>query len=192
VTATHPLTWDDLRPLPDERLVELARAARAARPQGEVTACRCVSLLLVRHQPLVRAVCARSSPREKLDDVCQDAQARLWLTVCHGTRPIENVPALLTVICRRAVATMLERRSHRVASAPLGDWDASVDDVVEFDDWVFSMLARLSARDRAIVTGRALEGRSAAEVGAELGMEPNAVHVAYHRALARLQKELTG
>jgi RNA polymerase sigma factor (sigma-70 family) len=192
VTETHPLTWDDLQPLADERLVEVARAALNSGAAGEMTARSCASLLLSRHSRLVRAVCARSLPREQVDDVCQDAHLRFWITVRYGVRPIENVPALLTVICRRSVATMLESRRRRPSTAPLGEWDAAADDVVEFDDWVVTMLGRLGPRDRAIVTGRALKGHSAAEVGDQLGMAANAVHVAYHRALARLEKELTG
>lgn len=48
------------------------------------------------------------------------------------------------------------------------------------------MLASLPQRQRQIVQGISIEGRSASEVGAGLGMSEGAVRVALHRALKAL------
>jgi RNA polymerase sigma-70 factor (ECF subfamily) len=48
------------------------------------------------------------------------------------------------------------------------------------------MLAALDGRQRLIVEQVSLAGRSAAEVGGQLGMSEGAVRVALHRALKRL------
>jgi RNA polymerase sigma-70 factor (ECF subfamily) len=50
------------------------------------------------------------------------------------------------------------------------------------------LIAQLSPRQQAIVRGIAIDGRSASEVGGEVGMTEGAVRVALHRAL----KELAG
>jgi RNA polymerase sigma-70 factor (ECF subfamily) len=48
------------------------------------------------------------------------------------------------------------------------------------------MLGALDERQRLIVEQISLEGRSAAEVGTQLGMSEGAVRVALHRALKKL------
>ncbi|AXC50917.1 hypothetical protein DRW48_15635 [Paracoccus suum] len=48
------------------------------------------------------------------------------------------------------------------------------------------LLARLPPREAAILRATALEGHTAAEAGADLGMTEGAVRVALHRALRRL------
>ncbi len=48
------------------------------------------------------------------------------------------------------------------------------------------LLAKLPARDRQIVQAMSIEGRSAKEAGAALGMTEGAVRVALHRALKSL------
>ena len=53
-------------------------------------------------------------------------------------------------------------------------------------------LASLQERPRAIVRAIAIEGRSAAQVGADLGMNEGAVRVALHRALKDLAARFRG
>ncbi len=53
-------------------------------------------------------------------------------------------------------------------------------------------LASLPERPRAIVRAIAIEGRSAAQVGADLGMNEGAVRVALHRALKDLAARFRG
>lgn len=53
-------------------------------------------------------------------------------------------------------------------------------------------LASLPERPRAIVRAIAIEGRSAAQVGADLGMNEGAVRVALHRALKDLAAKFRG
>ncbi len=49
-----------------------------------------------------------------------------------------------------------------------------------------SLLANLPEKQRSIVEGMTIEGRSAREVGVALGMSEGAVRVALHRALKSL------
>lgn len=94
----------------------------------------------------------------------------------------------LDAVARHKVIDSLRRRGKRT--------DVELDTVadklaVAGDDGadgldVATVLAALDRRHRTIVEGMSLEGRSAAEVGAELNMSEGAVRVALHRALKLL------
>lgn len=54
------------------------------------------------------------------------------------------------------------------------------------------LISQLSRRQQAIVRGIAIDGRSASEVGREVGMTEGAVRVALHRALKELARLFRG
>lgn len=54
------------------------------------------------------------------------------------------------------------------------------------------MLGSLGERQEKLVRALSLEGRTAAEVGRELGLSEGAVRVALHRALRELSRRFRG
>jgi RNA polymerase sigma-70 factor (ECF subfamily) len=54
------------------------------------------------------------------------------------------------------------------------------------------LISQLNQRDQVIVRGIAIDGRSASEVGGEVGLTEGAVRVALHRALGKLARLFRG
>lgn len=100
----------------------------------------------------------------------------------------------LTAIVRHKAIDALRRRGSRVEleiesvahelAAPLEDDGLKLD--------IETALATLDGRQRALVEQMSLQGRTASEVGAALGMTEGAVRVALHRALKTLAAKLNG
>jgi len=93
-------------------------------------------------------------------------------------------------IAKRCIADALAAPTH----LPIGERDEPVGDDQEGDavrrlDLV-EALARLEGRERELLALRYGAGLSSREIGGIVGLEPNAVDVALHRARRRLRDEL--
>ena len=60
----------------------------------------------------------------------------------------------------------------------------------ERHDRLWQALAALPPRDRQLIVLRGLEGHAIREIATLLGLRPNTVTVAYHRACAKLKGQL--
>lgn len=108
----------------------------------------------------------------------------------HTWRDTEPVAPWLYAIARYKAADAWRRRGR--PSVPIEDLaevladERAGDTTAERDLGV--LLGGLDGRSAGIVRAIGIEGQSAAEVGAELGLSEGAVRVAYHRAMGRLRR----
>jgi RNA polymerase sigma-70 factor (ECF subfamily) len=122
------------------------------------------------------------------EDIVQEA-----LLAVHLKRetwdPSRPVGPWLRAIARHKLADHLRRRGFH-DHVDIDDWADAPELAVETEtpDVIDSrrLLASLPERQRAIVREISLEGHSAADVAARLGMTEGAVRVALHRALKAL------
>jgi RNA polymerase sigma-70 factor (ECF subfamily) len=177
----------------EERLSELMRAARA----GDGVAYRqFLSEAGGMLRASARAALARAGRgNAEVEDIVQETLLAIHLKRDSWSedRPISP---WLNAIARYKLVDALRRLGVRRA--------IPIDDVVEellapqetppVDADVRRLVDGLPERSRRIVVAMSIEGRSAAEVGRDVGMKEGAVRVALHRALkelARLYREGT-
>lgn len=135
-----------------------------------------------------RGLTAAGRPREDCEDIVQETLLAMHLKrdTWDERQPLEP---WLRAIARHKLVDHLRRRGF----ADHVDIDDHIDTLAtpvsgEEGDRADArqMLAGLPERQRRIVEGISIEGQSAREVGARLGMSEGAVRVALHRALKAL------
>lgn len=162
---------------------------------GDQTAYRTLLTEIVPHvRGQARRVLARHhGGGSMLDDVVQETLLAIHLKRASWDRSMAFLPWLNAIVRYKSLDVM--RRSvmrgevdldHIVetAATPAQDDDNHIDSQ--------RILALLDGRDRQIVEQMSLAGRSAADVGRQLGLSEGAVRVALHRALKRLARTLRG
>lgn len=168
---------------------DLSALMRAAR-QGDDEAYR---RLLVRVAAWLRIVARRglvSAGRgvAESEDIVQETLLAMHLKreTWDASRPIEP---WLRAIARHKLADHLRRRGAS-DHVDIDDWSNSLQAAVEVEAEAVvdsrRLLESLPERQRVIVQEISVEGRSALEVGRQLGMSEGAVRVALHRALKAL------
>jgi RNA polymerase sigma factor (sigma-70 family) len=189
----HPASLEDLVQLDD---VELVRRAQAAGGPGATaadreTAKRCLSLVLLRHSGTIRAVIAGKVPSDVVDDLESDVSVRFVATVGRGGA-ISNPAGLLVRMAQRVRADHLDGRRP---TASLDGWAPGIEDPeleqAANEQVVEEMLGCLTERQRVAVWERIIEGRSGEEVAAMLSTSRGNIDVIVHRALRRLQQEMS-
>jgi RNA polymerase sigma factor (sigma-70 family) len=190
----HPRSVSDLEHLGDAALAALARACISnGDPAERETASRCAGLLVFRHRDLVRTVIAAKVPAADADDVESAVLARFATAIYTGP-PIHNPAGLLVRIAMWARADHHDRR-RRSETTRLEDWDDAQPDPkldgIAVEAAVEELLAPLSERQREVVCGRLLDGRSSAEVATRLGTTAGNVDVILHRALGKMREAAT-
>lgn len=168
---------------------EAADLLRAAN-RGNATAYRrLLELLAPRLRALVRRGLARA---RRSDSDCEDIVQETLLAI-HLKRATwdESQPLMpwVNAIAHYKLVDALRRQGFREhVPLELHENHASFEiqeeatRVTEASD----LLSRLPPRQREIVVGMAIEGRSAREIGDKLGMADGAVRVSLHRALKAL------
>jgi RNA polymerase sigma-70 factor (ECF subfamily) len=169
--------------------------------------------LVVLYAPLVAAWCRRwGVAQQDVTDVVQDVFAAVAKNVARFRKeqPHDSFRAWLATIARNKVHDYFRRRGEEPAAAggteawqrisqvcdPLNDDLASGDagDEPEFGDLLRQALESIrqefQERTWQAFWRTVVEGKSAAEAGEELTMQPGAVRVAKSRVLWRLRKEL--
>ncbi len=187
----HPRHPDDLASLDDAELVQLAQRSLPLGDAERETARRCVGLVLIRRRDLVRTVIAAKVPFDAVDDLESAVFARFASKV-YACDAITNAAGLLV---RMAMFLRADFHADRPAAEnPLEEWDAGADDQAlanaADEAAVDELLAPLSERQRDVVWKRIIEGRSSAEVAAQLETTPGNVDVIVHRALNRMRETL--
>jgi DNA-directed RNA polymerase specialized sigma24 family protein len=171
--------------------VVLAELRRYLAADARLSGLLC-GLLWQRHERTLDAYVRRLG-RDVADDALGDVQVR-FVRWCYGTAPLsaDTMLPIARTMAKRAVADVIRRRQP---SVPLDDVDAvDGDDVLDRladVDALEAILRRVAPRDRRIIEAM-LDDVPDADLAAELGIEPNALYVARHRALARLRSTLEG
>ena len=130
--------------------------------------------------PVFRFALALTNDLSEADDVAQEAFVRLWsrrATIDWG----EPVLGWLLVTARR-IALDRFRRLGTAPAAPAGIDAATVERFVDLR----SELARLTSTERTAILLSAVEGWSADEIGAALGISAGAVRASASRGRAKL------
>ncbi len=158
---------------------------------GDQPAYRALLVAIAPHvRGTVRRVLARSGRGQaEIEDVVQETLLAVHLKRASWDPSLPFTPWLNAVTRYKAI-DVLRRIGSRgeveldgvadIVAAP----EASGDDVIDAQ----RLLASLDGRQRLIVEQMSVAGRSAAELGEQLGMSEGAVRVALHRALKRLAK----
>ena len=133
-------------------------------------------------------------PADEIDDLIQEAYARLWSEDCDFTR-IRNARAFLYSVVRNAAQDQI-RRARVVQFEYIGELDVLVLDEAPGPERCLSArqeyerlleaLAKLTPRRRAVYQLRKFEGLSQKEIGRRLGIEEKTVENLLGRAQAQV------
>ena len=169
-----------------ENLSPLMRAAN----RGDDAAYRQVLTTIARHLRVVvlRGLARVGQGPEDCEDIVQDALLAMHLKR-HTWDEAQPLMPWVRAIAHHKLVDHLRRKGFRQhvniddyaesLGAPIPENEGAQHDCVR-------LLADIPARERRIVEGISIEGRSAREVGLELGMTEGAVRVALHRVLKAL------
>ncbi|WP_375691095.1 sigma-70 family RNA polymerase sigma factor [Pseudooceanicola sp. LIPI14-2-Ac024] len=141
--------------------------------------------------PVIRNIVrARSGGVDEAEDIVQEVLLAIYAKR-HTWREADPVTPWLYAIARYKTVDLFRRRRGGVP-VPIDDMaevlpDDSVGDVTAARD-LAGLLGRIDEKSAGIVRAVGIEGESAGEVGARLGMSEGAVRVAYHRAMQRLKE----
>jgi RNA polymerase sigma-70 factor (ECF subfamily) len=150
------------------------------------------------HPKLLRYLCARE-PR-----AAEDLEGEVWLAVAHGIARFsggeESFRAWVFSIARRRLADF-RRTGARRATAPVpmeqldrpsgDDPEAAVLEDLSAEATSAFVAATLPHDQAEIVLLRVIGGLTVDQVAALMGKRPGTIRVLQHRALRRLQAELT-
>jgi RNA polymerase sigma-70 factor (ECF subfamily) len=145
--------------------------------------------------PLLRRMASRGLSRsglgsEDVEDVVQETLLALHLKRQTWDESKPLLPWVRAIAHNKLVDNLRRRGRHvHVSVSDIGDLaaDEPPPDAMNGVD-AERVLARLKARERAIVVAISLEGASARQVAERLGMTEVAVRVALHRALQSLAR----
>jgi RNA polymerase sigma-70 factor (ECF subfamily) len=173
---------------------EWSRLMRVAL-DGDQVAYKTLLAALVPHvRGMVRHVLARSGRGQaEVEDIVQETLLAVHLKRTTWDRSMPLTPWLNAVTRHKTIDLL-----RRVGARGEVDLDDAVETLAAPDDGgesqldVQRMLSVLDGRQRQIVEQVSLAGRSAAEVGGQLGMSEGAVRVALHRALKQLARTFKG
>ena len=127
-------------------------------------------------------------------DIAEEAEQSAWAVAYRRLKDLRDPGRLrawlMSVAANEARQIVRSRRRRTVRELSVVDPTAPLDvDRAALID-LGEALARLDARDRAIVGMRFIGGFDSAEIGREMGMTASAVRVRLHRLLERLRKDL--
>jgi RNA polymerase sigma factor (sigma-70 family) len=189
----HPASHEELVQLDDVELVRRAQTASGAGASAadRETAKRCLTVVLLRHSGTIRAVIASKVPLDAVDDLQSNVSVRFVAAVGRG-RPIFNPAGLLVRMAQRVRADHL---AGRRPTTSLDGWEPAYEepDLEQSANQqsLEQILACLNERQRIAVLERIVEGRSGEEVADMLNTTRGNIDVIVHRALRRLQQELS-
>ena len=140
--------------------------------------------------PVIRGIVrARTRGAEDGEDIVQEVLLAIHAKR-HTWREDEPVTPWLYAIARYKAADAGRRRGRQGGHVPIGDMEdilpEEAGDTTAARDLAV-LLDRIDDRSARIVRDMGIRGHSAAEVGADLGMNEGALRVAYHRAMVRLK-----
>jgi RNA polymerase sigma factor (sigma-70 family) len=185
----------------DRRDTELLHKLRRARERGDESEERAViGLLLVGWQGKVEAQQRiwGLSPSDA-EEVTGDWMIRMTKLLMRKARFNGPFGAVALENAHWERRDFIRRKKRRPSETPEGDSEPS-NDRSDFGDEGFEIdnapseiltnaVARLSDRERKILSGFFGEDRAGADVAAELGMTPEAFRIAQYRAIGKIRKQ---
>lgn len=169
----------------NDRWGDLLRRAN----RGEASA---YAAFLTEVTPAIRTiVLGRSGAADGSEDIVQEVLLAIHAKR-HTWRETDPVAPWLYAIARYKTADAYRRLRRGGRQVPIEDLAEQLPDEAQGDPTAARDLGRLldgiDDRSAQIVRAVGVEGRSAGDVGASLGMSEGAVRVAYHRAMTRLRR----
>jgi RNA polymerase sigma factor (sigma-70 family) len=163
-------------------VAELVRRARRGDREayGEL-----VEMIWPRLVALARAILAGD---DEAEDIVQEALVGAWTKLDSLRRP-EKFPAWIRRIVSRRCYAHLRRSRATATPVPGQSSEQRVEPRLDGID-VRRVLQRLAPRQRAVMYLTLVEGHSAREAAAVLGILPATARVHRHRALAHLRRSL--
>jgi len=152
--------------------------------------------LIARHQTRVLQIARQIvRDREAAQDIAQEALVRAFRALA-SLRDGERFGPWLNTITRRVAAQWLRDENHRpepmdgglVRGLPVL-WETPPEPPTELVERVRAALAVLSERERRAMILYYLEGRSCAEIAAELGVSNGSVRLILHHSRRKVRKE---
>jgi RNA polymerase sigma factor (sigma-70 family) len=173
-----------LRREPDERLAELV--ALGSEDAFEA--------IVHRYRPALVRHCARVIGPDDADEAVQDALLKAHRALAAGTA-VHSLGAWLHAIAHNSALALLRarrpaaeyRQQHEGGQSPLGAPGLAERERLEA---LVAALLSLPARQRRALVMRELEGRSYAEIGADLEASDGAVRQLLNRARASIRERL--
>jgi RNA polymerase sigma-70 factor (ECF subfamily) len=151
--------------------------------------------LVERYRRLVAALVARAGPRGETDDLVQEVFLDAYRKRDTLGDPGKFKGWIVQVALNRARMRGRRQRVEQAAlprlARPATAEDAPALEREEERRRTIDALGDLPDDMRAVVTLRYLEGRSAPEIAATLGITPEAVRMRLSRALAKLRERLS-
>lgn len=191
MARTDERTLEDARNARDEdRLGDMMRLALGGDSAVYATLLKDIAALA---RGNARAMLRRRGQSDAdLEDIVQDVLLAVHLKrdTWDTSRPFG--PWLGAIVRHKLVDTMRKRRLGDVSVDEIADVLPAQNAAPSDGHDVERTLATLPERPRSIVRAIAIEERSAAQVGADLGMNEGAVRVALHRALKDLAARFRG
>ncbi|MCU0259052.1 MAG: RNA polymerase sigma factor, partial [Solirubrobacteraceae bacterium] len=172
-----------LRTQSDERLAQMTAAGHDRAFEAIVDRYR---------RPLLRYAKRMLKEEARAEDVVQAAMVSAWAALREGVAVRDLRPWLYRIVHNGALNAM--KRPTAEPLAEHADHRAGPDDVIERRDEVrraFGGIAELPERQRAALLAVAFDGRSAAEVGEDLGLQDTAVRQLVSRARSSLRAAAT-
>ena len=125
---------------------------------------------------------------DEAEDLVQDALVHAWPRLGSLRQPARFPAWIRRIVSRRCFAHL---RRRRAAADPAPEMHAAPRSAAPLEGIdVRRVLGRLAPRQRAVIYLTLVEGYSAGEAAAALGILPATARVHRHRAMARLRDEL--
>jgi RNA polymerase sigma-70 factor (ECF subfamily) len=127
-------------------------------------------------------------------DVAEEAEQAAWAIACRRLKDLRDPerlrPWLMSVAANEARQIVRSRRRRTIRELAVVDRDAppNPDRAALID--LSNALAKLDARDRALIGLRYIAGLDSAEIGRALGLSASGVRARLARLLGRLREEL--
>lgn len=142
--------------------------------------------------PRLRRVIARKIPPSEIEDVLQETLVSIHKArhTYDGNRPL--IPWVMSIASFRMTdhlrKTYRERRHRHVDITDYENLLEAVTNTPAESELMTEMLEVLEQRERKILSLLHVEGYTAKQAGAQLGMKESAVKVAAHRAIKKIRE----
>jgi RNA polymerase sigma-70 factor (ECF subfamily) len=147
-------------------------------------------IVAAHHEDMARVAYLVSGSLDQAEDAVQSAWAIAWRRLDTLRDPARLRPWLMSVAANEARQLARSDRRRAVRELRLADpeGEARTEHAALVD--LANALARLDARDRALIGLRYVAGMDSASIGREMGLSASGVRVRLHRLLGRLREEL--
>jgi RNA polymerase sigma-70 factor, ECF subfamily len=168
---------------------ERRRTLVASASRGDADALE--ELVLAHHEDMVRLCAVITRDLDLAHEAVQAAWTKAWRKLATVRDPGRVRAWLLTIAANEARQLLRRRRRHQLVEIDDVDTDGGPDPATRSGAMDLERaLSRLTPEDRTLLAMRHLAGFDSSEIGAALGLSPEAVRARLSRLIARLRVEL--